>query len=113
MSLTVEMEDHVCCVCGIAFSIPVRIGEKRRENGECFYCPNGHNLSYAKGENAKLKEQLASKEREATLLRADLYKANDDKQKAQRKLGRLEKGVCHKCNRFFPNVARHMKAKHS
>ena len=59
-----------------------------------------------------MKASLAA-ERErhtATLMRLNVAAAERDR--AQRKLKRVAKGVCPECNRTFADLAQHMKCKH-
>lgn len=103
-----------CHKCNITFGVPSEWNERRRQAKDEFYCPLGHALAYS-GQNDK--EKLALKESEIQKLRADLYAAQDDRDRAKKKLTQVSKrihaGVCPKCNRTFENVARHMKSKHS
>ena len=31
-----------CSVCGVVYTLPCNMKEKRMENHDTFYCPNGH-----------------------------------------------------------------------
>lgn len=104
-SITVELEDHVCCTCGTPFAMATRIGDERRQIGGNFYCPNGHPITYGQTEVKALREQLAQEQTRHAQTRA----ARDD---AQRKLARVEKGICPHCKRHFTNVERHIASKH-
>lgn len=102
-----------CFKCTMEFQVATSWQKNRVENKDTFYCPVGHPQHYT-GENTE--ERLAAKVDELARVRAELYVARDDKQRAEAKLTRMSKrihaGVCPKCNRTFQNVARHMQAKH-
>ncbi len=111
------METCTCANCGIVFGMPDYYVQKRREDGVGFYCPNGHNLSYGKSEldnlrreRDRLKQQMAQKEDEA---REALAGEVAERKKIERKLKRVQKGVCPHCTRSFQNLAAHMATKHS
>ena len=38
--------------------MPTSLVESLRKNGNAFFCPNGHSLTYGDGENEKLKKQI-------------------------------------------------------
>ena len=104
---------EVCCSCGIVFSMPEEVLNRRRGDKKSFFCPNGHSQAYT-GESDQ--EKISRLAREANTARAAL--AHTDKllsaERAARKraAARIAKGVCPKCNRTFGNVARHMSSKH-
>jgi len=58
MEIVMELTATECAKCGIPFAAPERYLESLLKTGQTFYCPNGHSLSFGKGENARLKEQL-------------------------------------------------------
>lgn len=102
-----------CFRCTMRFDVSQEWQEARIQDRVTFYCPIGHPQNYIGKTNA---EKLAEKESELARVKAELYAARDDKEKAYAKLDRQAKrihaGVCPKCNRTFDNVARHMKSKH-
>lgn len=111
-----------CCVCDIEWAVPDRWLDNRREDGQSFYCPNGHILSYngdrerLKRKAKQLEEQLAAarriaqSERERTEREKRSHAATKGQLTKTRK--RIAHGVCPKCNRTFENLARHMATKH-
>ena len=113
----------VCCVCGIEFGVPKTYDDKRRLDGESFYCPGGHSLSYGEGETEKLrrernqlKQRIAEKddiiiEEQAARHNAE-RSASAYKGRVTRIKNRIGKGVCPCCNRSFENLQRHMASKH-
>jgi predicted RNase H-like nuclease (RuvC/YqgF family) len=60
------MIDIGCAACGIRFSIPNAVDERRREDHKTFYCPNGHG-NYYPGPSAKEK-RIAALERQVRQL---------------------------------------------
>ena len=105
-----------CWVCGIRFSMPQHIKEKRAENGSPFWCPNGHKLAFGPSEADELRKQLADEKwkRERAQNEADNERKRADR--ASKKLKRAEKraaaGLCLFCNRHFTNLERHVHTKH-
>ena len=60
-----------CCVCGIAFKVPRNYLAHRREDGEGFYCPNGHSLTFKKQSEVKQPDDELAKAREQRRLRRE------------------------------------------
>ena len=106
------LETEQCCNCGIWFAIPQAVQKRLLENGALFYCPNGHSQHYTKTEIQKLRENLAAEEsrHRSTLSRLNEEKA--ERERVERKLKRVGRGVCPECNRSFQNLAQHMACKH-
>lgn len=118
-----EMELKNCPVCFIVYAAPVQLMNARRRDGEAFYCPNGHSLSFKdnendrvrrerdrlKQENARLEDAVAAqrRNREAAERQAAAYKGQATKLRA-----RVSNGVCACCNRSFANLRRHMETQH-
>lgn len=53
-NFTVTMVWEDCCFCGIAFGMTKDFEQRRREDHQSFYCPNGHGQSY-RGKTAQQK----------------------------------------------------------
>ncbi len=121
--IAIKLVDTSCCACGMVFSVPETWLEQRRANGESFFCPNGHSLSYKETTVKKLEKQLenekqrrewaekneaAAREQEQTARRAEAIVRG--KLKAQSE--RVKNGVCPCCNRTFQDLQRHMNTKH-
>jgi hypothetical protein len=71
--MEVEMGIEVCCSCGISFCVPKEYINKLRKTHKTFWCPNGHSLHYpGKSEAEKLREQLATTQRERDLSKAEV-----------------------------------------
>jgi hypothetical protein len=52
---TLEVE---ICTCGVLFAAPKNLLDKRRFDGQSFYCPNGHCLSFVDAGETRLRRQL-------------------------------------------------------
>lgn len=105
-----------CCTCGVPVSIPQEIRRQRQENGESYYCCNGHAMVTRQSDVQKLKAELAEKERSlaAAKARADMAEASAraHKGKVTEMKNRIANGVCPCCKRSFQNLRRHMTTKH-
>lgn len=113
---TVTLQEDTCCVCGITFAAPQHWFKSKQSTGDTFYCPNGHSLSFTKGTDTILREQIADEQKRARELELQLTSAQDQLQATKRELQRHKKrianGVCPCCNRAFMQLQRHMKTKH-
>ena len=101
-----------CSSCGVLFAIPEWLERKRRSDGEHFYCPNGHPLWFGKSRADKLQEELDQKARELRTATCEILNERNAREEAERKLRRVNRGVCPHCRRSFQNLARHMACKH-
>ena len=115
-TISLNMITMRCANCGVMFGVPKEFDQKRRDDGNKFYCPNGHCNVYRKTEADKLREQLLKTQRRVAdeqrrALRAKGRADQLDKQ-YHRVRQRIMAGVCPCCNRTFQNVARHMATKH-
>jgi hypothetical protein len=119
-SATVEMVTEVCCTCGVVFGVTQDYQKKRRADHLSFKCPDGHSQSYGGlSEAERLRKELKSKEQELAnqvalrfQVQAQKDKAEADKLKAEKKLKRVQKGVCPCCTRSFQNLKQHMASQH-
>ena len=96
-----------CGSCGGSYAINERYHDHCQERGKswtCPYCKCGWGYSN-KGLLAEEKER-----HQKTLARLNTEIA--EKEALARKLKRVDRGVCPKCNRTFRNLARHMACKH-
>jgi DNA repair exonuclease SbcCD ATPase subunit len=115
-----------CCHegCGVIFGMEKSFYEERRKDHARWYCPNGHNQFFSgKSEAEKLRDELATKNRQLEFAEADKSRLRSQLSTAQHGRAvikglmskmkvRVAHGVCPCCNRTFQNVARHMKTKH-
>lgn len=118
-----NLEVHYCPKCSIAFAAPPRFIEERRKDGQSFYCPSGHTMSFHETELDRLQKKLRRAEQDVEWYKASvrskesqLKGANIQIGKVKAKLKRTEvriaNGVCPCCHRSFQNMHRHMKTKH-
>lgn len=109
----IEIITEECCACGVIYGLTTEYQERRRNDHKSFHCPNGHPQSYL-GESEAEKNARLLKEEQARHART-LQRENEErsaKEKSERKLKRVNAGVCHCCNRTFQQLARHMADKH-
>lgn len=95
-----------CSACGIQFAVPEHWRKTTRDDHRTFYCPSGHSQWYPD------ETELEKERRKSQVLADQVRMEREQREKAERKLRRVEKGVCPQCNRCFKNVERHMKSKH-
>lgn len=112
-----------CPTCGVRFAMPLNMLRTLRETKGTFYCPSGHEQSFAESTSTRLKRELEL-ERKRREQAEDLAKRRDEanqqlyktKQQALGKLKALKQraanGVCPCCQRSFTQLARHMRTKH-
>lgn len=123
LNFSAQLQSEICASCGVHFAVPLHFMDKRREDKQSFFCPNGHSLAYSQSEVSRLKKEL-ERERQAKeterrwregaqqaerrqFKRASAFKAVATKMKR-----RLSNGVCPCCNRTFQNLMGHMKTQH-
>lgn len=105
-----------CANCGVIFGIDATYDDRRRKDGQTFYCPNGHHMSYSETEVDRLR-------RETERLRTRMLAEMDQAAAAQREAAeakaseirirwRVGNGVCPCCQRTFPGLAAHVAKKH-
>jgi len=116
---TVLMEATTCAHCGVVFAMPKHLLQEFRDSLRGFYCPHGHSLSYHKPTIDSLRQELAEKARQLTAAKCETLnekqqreRVEAEKAKVERKLKRVQRGVCPCCNRTFTNLQRHMSTKH-
>lgn len=116
LTRTVTLEQTTCATCDVSFAAPSSLLDRRRADGQSFYCPNGHSLSYRDTEAKRLQREVESLRTRATHL-ADQRDAAERSASALRGVvtrtkRRISNGVCPCCNRQFANVHRHMVGQH-
>lgn len=114
IKVEVELTEINCGECGGVYAINERYREQQYKKGgvwTCPYCKTGWGYS-GNSENEQLRRMLEDekKRRNAALARENEERAA--KEKLERKLKRVNRGVCPECNRSFANLARHMACKH-
>lgn len=58
LDTSVAMTATDCANCGVIFAVTAQFDASRRRDGNGFYCPNGHPLTYGAGEVGRLKKRL-------------------------------------------------------
>lgn len=112
-----------CPQCGIRHGLPQHLYKRLQENGNEFFCPNGHSIVFKASRADDLERKLV-----AERARSDRLKADADYERRQRKSiersrnalkgqvtkvkNRVGNGVCPCCNRTFQNLLAHMKTQH-
>jgi Zn ribbon nucleic-acid-binding protein len=126
MQITMQttLELITCVRCGVAFAAPSDMLDRRRQDHESFYCPNGHNLSFPQQSDAE-KAQAEAEKYKKLYQQEQRYSADaiSERNAAQRSLkatkaahtrtkNRIANGVCPCCNRTFANLSEHMHMQH-
>lgn len=105
-----------CASCGINFQLPYWFDQKLREKGASFFCPNGHSLSYGRGEVERLRSELAAEQSKRQSADSRATMAENTSRVLRGHLTRVRRrvagGVCPCCNRTFVKLGQHMKTKH-
>lgn len=115
---------HVrCWRCDVIYGMSETMHERRKADGESFFCPNGHSAAYKETEADKLRrerdrltQRMAEKDDEIRRQR-DLREGTERQLSATRGVvtrikNRVGHGVCPCCNRTFGDLHRHMATKH-
>ena len=113
LAYSVDIESEQCITCGVIFGAPSSLIVQRKRDHKSVYCPNGHGFHYPGESDVERAERLLKEEQarhKRTLEREN--EARLEREKAERKLKRVGRGVCPECNRTFANLARHMTCKH-
>lgn len=116
--------------CGVSFAVNDDYRDRRVDDHESFYCPNGHSMSYGH-ENKAEKEARLQRERADRLaktverreadLRFEQNRLIDERKSHAATKGKLTKtrnraahALCpvEGCHRSFANVARHVASQH-
>lgn len=120
---TVNYVTTHCGVCRVRFALESGHFHSLKEDGDWFWCPNGHKIHYTTSENDRLKEQLKQKDRviKSKSETIDIQRRENERErrshaatkgKLTKTRKRVSKGICPCCNRSFVNLARHMTNKH-
>lgn len=115
----VTLQATSCAACGIQFAAPDWFIRARVSDGKTLYCPNGHDLAWHETDADRLRKKLDEQTREATRQAARATQAQQERDaanamriEAERKLKRVQSGVCPCCSRTFQDLQRHMVTKH-
>jgi hypothetical protein len=112
----ITLKEITCCNCFTHFAMDDVLYRRRREDGQSFWCPNGHGQYFTETEVERLKREnqaLKNDKLWAEEERDREYQAHLETKRNLRKIKRrVANGVCPCCHRNFVNVARHMTTKH-
>ena len=114
LSLAIQLSTIDCGSCGGTYAINERFRQQCSNYGRswnCPYCQTGWGYS-GNGELEKAQKALAAEQQRLCLALARENEERAAKDKLERKLKRVGRGVCPDCNRTFANLARHMNCKH-
>ncbi len=109
----ITFEIYTCGECDSPIALSDRHEKNLRDTGETFFCPRGHRRVFRDTETDRLRKKLDEQTRQATRYLQEKMDAEKARDKAERKLKRVGRGVCPDCNRTFSNLARHMCSKHA
>jgi hypothetical protein len=125
LGLTYEAVD--CPTCGLVYMLPETFVNRRRKDGQTFFCPSpavaAHRLSFGETEADRLTAQLERTKRQLESAQARLTHERDQAAATERALRaqrgantklrkRISNGVCPCCNRTFADLARHIAGQH-
>lgn len=122
---TVLLESHIvimdCASCGIQFGIGADFEERRRNDHEWFYCPNGHMQHFVGQSEVEKDRDRLKRMYDSATARADSWKdqaeAAEHRRRGQKAANtrlkkRIAAGVCPCCHRSFANVKEHIEHQH-
>lgn len=117
ITMTIKFLSETCCSCGILFAVTKEYQDRRRQDHNWFYCPNGHQQHYSQKSDKEIAEENArqaqAKANEANHALLVAQRERDAAIAAKKLLeSRIHSGVCPCCNRTFANLAAHIKTKH-
>lgn len=121
-----------CATCGVVYGFSTTLEKRRRDDGQHWFCPNGHHQVFRKTEAERLRDELAEAqrlreqaERQRDVARAGRTAARDQAQAAERSArayrghltrmrNRIAQGICPvgSCRRNFRNVREHIATEH-
>ena len=118
-----SLTSDTCYLCGIEFAMPTSFRQKRLEDGQNFYCPNGHDQHFTETAVQRLQKLLDAEKRRVEVeasqrrmvesqlsgVRIQLGKKTHALQRLTR---RVNAGVCPHCQRTVSQLARHIQTKH-
>lgn len=120
MTAILTLEEKTCGKCGGVFALNQEFVSFARNNAggyHCPYCQTG--WSWTESIEDRLRKQLETKERELRESKCETLRERQhrervetQKAKAERKLKRVQNGVCPECRRSFLNLQQHMKTQH-
>lgn len=113
LQTVLRIQTTTCITCGVVIGLTEEYYDERIKDHKNYHCPNGHTQHFTSESEAEKNARLLREEQarhQRTLARENAERVA--KEKAERKLKRVGRGVCPECNRTFNNLARHMDCKH-
>lgn len=118
---TVRMVIHDCGECGVQFGMPEEYYNRRLNDRQTWYCPNGHPRTFtgptkAERETSELRKQLEwarddlARNRERLAQESKAHSATKGQLTKTKK--RLAAGVCPYCHRNFVALGKHIRGQH-
>ncbi len=111
-----SVESQECCNCGIVFWVPAHLHRRWRNEGQSFYCPNGHGQSYTDTPIQKLGKELTAMKDDRNwwkgATRAEEKRHSATKGQVTKLRRGIGAGTCPCCNRTFKQLAAHMTRQH-
>lgn len=114
-----------CGACAIPFALPNDFLQTLMDDGNLFWCPNGHQIGYGLGALEKERKRAEAAEQELRWAKAREARQRQERQAAERSArayrghltrlrNRISAGVCpvQGCRRNFANVKAHIENKH-
>jgi hypothetical protein len=108
-----------CYLCGTPFAMEKQLQRHFLDNGDAFYCPNGHGQIYKdtrEQEIKKLRQQLNNTEADVQWWRQEAEQKAKSLSATRGVLtktkNRIANGVCPCCHRQFVDLHQHMENKH-
>lgn len=115
LHLSVQLTSEDCGQCGGTFAVNTVYRQRCYDMGQgtfaCPYCKTDWGWT-GRGKLQEVEKALAAEKERLRLALARENVERAAKDKAERKLKRVGRGVCPDCNRTFQNLARHMNCKH-
>lgn len=131
-TITTQLWVTDCPSCGVIFATTADLEKRRRADGERFYCPNGHGMTFGRSKADRLQEQLDAEQKRSTRLvesvererqhtERERQRTEHERRRAAAAKGQLTKmrnrvarGVCPKqgCRRSFESLHEHVRHEH-
>lgn len=117
---TVILEGCTCGKCGGVFALNKVFMDNARSNAGSYHCPYCETpWGWSENDADRLRKQLETRERELREAKCEILRKQQlldaeqqARERAEKKLRRVNNGVCPCCKRSFSNLARHMATKH-
>lgn len=78
VSVSLKLDIMDCPTCGIVFGVSQEFIRRRRDDGQSFYCPSGHSMSYGTTELDKARQEATRAKHEADQAKAAAERARKD-----------------------------------